>query len=75
MVSLVFVVAFLSLSTSAAQTPATPIDAAAIKIGPPVTVSELDLGKLKGVLQRVAWSADGSELYIQTVDSDPPSEK
>jgi hypothetical protein len=65
----------LSLSTSAVQTPATAIDAATVKIGPPVAVSEFDLGKLKGALQRVAWSADGSELYIQTVDGDPPSEK
>ncbi len=65
----------LSLSTSAAQTPATAIDAATVKVGPPVTVSELDLGKLKGELTRVAWSTDGSELYIQTIDGDPPSEK
>ena len=75
MVLLVVASALLSLSTSAAQTPSAPIDAATVKVGPPVAVTELDLGKLKGVLQRVAWSADAFELYIQTVDGDPPSEK
>jgi hypothetical protein len=75
MVLLAIASALLSWSTSAAQTPATAIDAARVKVGPPVAVSELDLAKLKGALQRVAWSADGSELYIQTVDGVPPSEK
>jgi hypothetical protein len=75
MVSLLVAWALLSSSPSAAQTPAAPIDAATVKVGPPVTVGELDLRKLKGELQRLAWSADGSELYVQTVDGAPPSEK
>ena len=75
MVLLVITSALLSWSTSAAQTPATPIDASAIKIGPPVTVGELDLGKLKGGCSASHGRPTASELYIQTVDGDPPSEK
>lgn len=67
----------LSSSSSAVQitAPQPAIDAAAAKVGAPATIAELDLGKLKGVLRRVAWSPDGSQLYIQTADGNPPSEK
>jgi len=54
---------------------AAPIDVSAIKVGAPTIVAELDLGKLKGDLRRVAWSAEGTELYILTVEGNPPSEK
>jgi len=33
-------------------------------------VAEIDLGKMKGDLARLAWSADGSEFYVQTVERD-----
>lgn len=52
-----------------------PIDVSAVKVGAPSTIAELDLGKLKGDLRRVAWSADGMQLYILTVDGNPPSGK
>jgi hypothetical protein len=29
---------------------------------------ELDMGKMKGDLTRLAWSADGTEFYVQTVE-------
>ena len=41
----------------------------------PVTVTELDLGKLKGELRELCWSRDGSELYVKTADGNPGSEK
>jgi hypothetical protein len=63
------------LSISSAQTPATAVDASAVKVGAPAAVTELDLGKLKGELRQVAWSRDGSELYVQTADGDPESPK
>ena len=51
------------LSISPAQTPAsTPIDASALNVGAPTTVTELDLGNLKGELRQVGWSPDGSEI-------------
>ena len=32
----------------------------------PSTIATLDMGKLKGEPSRLAWSPDGSELYVQT---------
>lgn len=34
----------------------------------PATIVEIDLGKLKGQPSRLAWSADGSQLYLQTLE-------
>jgi hypothetical protein len=51
------------------------IDASAVKVGPPATITELDLGKLKGELRQLGWSIDGTELYVQTADGNPNSEK
>jgi hypothetical protein len=65
-----------ALSISPAQTQAsTPIDVSTVKVGPATTVTELDLGELKGDLRQVGWSPDETELYIQTADGDPPSQK
>jgi hypothetical protein len=64
------------LSSSPAQTPpSTLVDVTTLKIGAPAAVAELDLGKLKGELREVGWSSDGSELYVQTADGNPQSEK
>jgi hypothetical protein len=64
------------LSTSPAQTPpSTLVDVATLKIGAPAAVADLDLGKLKGELRQVAWSPDGTELYIQTAEGEPSAEK
>jgi hypothetical protein len=65
-----------ALSISPGQTPASaPVDAAALKVGAPTTIAELDLGKLKGELRQVGWSPDGIELYVQTADGNPAAEK
>ena len=63
------------LSTSPAQTHGTAVDASGVRVGAPATVAELDLGKLKGELRQIGWSRDGSELYVQTVEGDPASQK
>lgn len=63
------------LAISPAQTPGTAVDASALKVGALATVTELDLGKLKGELRQIGWSRDGAELYIQTADGSPQSEK
>ena len=63
------------LSISSGQTPATAVDVSAVKVGAPTTVAELDLGKLKGELRQLGWSPDGGELYLQTADGNPASEK
>ena len=58
-----------------AQTPAADMDVSTLRVGSPSTVTELDLGKLKGDLRQVGWSSDGTELYVQTAEGAPPSEK
>ncbi len=46
-----------------------PAPVSAIRVSPS-TVVDLDLGKLKGPLvRRLAWSPDGSELYLLTYDA------
>jgi len=51
------------------------LDVSALTIGPPAIVAELDLGKLKGEPRRLAWAPDGSMLYLQTAEGNPPSER
>jgi hypothetical protein len=64
------------LSIFPGQTPPSIlVDVSTLKVAAPATVAELDLGKLKGELREVGWSSDGSELYIQTADGTPPSQK
>ena len=63
------------LSIWPGQTPGTAVDASAVTIGAPSTVTELDLSKLKGELRQLGWSRDGSELYVQTADGPEASEK
>lgn len=61
----------LLLTLSLAQSTAAAKPAAdALKISAPRTVTELDLGKLKGEPWKLAWSPDASELYVQTVERD-----
>jgi hypothetical protein len=43
-------------------------DATQIVVSDPQVVADIDGGKLKGDLVRLAWSPDASELYIQTVE-------
>ena len=48
------------------QTFAATFDPSALKVSAPVTIAELDLGKLKGDFRQLAWSPDGTQLYVQT---------
>src|SRR5262245_36065432 len=63
-------VALSALSISLLQTSAlgTPADVSTLRVGAPTLVAELDLGKLKGDLRQIGWSADASELYVQTAE-------
>jgi hypothetical protein len=64
------------LSTSPGQTALSAlVDASTLKVGAPTTITELDLGKLKGELRQIGWSPDSSQLYVQTADGSPQSEK
>jgi len=50
---------------------ATPqIEAPHVVVGQPAQVAEIDAGKLKGTLVRMAWSPDATQIYLQTADPD-----
>lgn len=76
---LLMVASVLSMpsASSAAQTAASTaaIDVSTLRVGAPTIVAELDLGKLKGELRQIAWSPDGSELYVQTAEGTSSSAK
>lgn len=55
----------LAVPTLSAQA---PLRVSALKIAEPVRVAELDMDKLKGQPYRMAWSPDGSQLYVQTLE-------
>jgi len=48
--------------------PAPQVDASKLTVSTPTQAVELDVGKLKGELWRLAWSPDGRQIYIQTVE-------
>jgi hypothetical protein len=45
-----------------------PLRVQNVKFSEPATVATLDMGQLKGEPSRLAWSADGRELYVQTLE-------
>jgi hypothetical protein len=44
------------------------VRAGQLSFSTPVTVARLDMGKLKGEPARLAWSPDGSQFYLQTLE-------
>lgn len=56
--------ALLVLTGQAAQA----IDPAALRVETPVSIAQIDTGRLKGEPSRLAWSADGAQLYLQTAE-------
>ena len=56
------------LPALAAAQPALRVDA--VKLSPPATVGEIDTDKVKGQPARLAWSADGSQLYLQMLEGE-----
>jgi len=59
----------LALALASTLLQAAP-DARQVTLGAPQSIVELDTGRLKGDVARLAWSPDGSEFYIQTVERD-----
>ena len=59
--------ALLALAAVVSQAPA---DARQINLGAPQPVVSIDLGKVKGAPARLAWSPDGTDLYLQMVERD-----
>jgi hypothetical protein len=50
--------------------PGLQLDASSVTLSPPTVIVELDTGKLKGDLARLAWSPDAQQIYVQTVERD-----
>jgi hypothetical protein len=73
--SLLVTLSVLSISLLQTSTLGTSTDVSRLVVSPPTVVGEIDLGKLKGELRQIGWSSDGSELYIETAEGKPPSEK
>ena len=48
----------------------TSVDASKLTFSSPTTIVEIDTGKLKGDLMRLAWSPDGGQLYLLAVERD-----
>jgi len=46
------------------------VGARVLTVAAPVPIAELDLGKMKGGLTRLAWSSDGADFYVQTIERD-----
>jgi hypothetical protein len=45
-----------------------PVPVGSVTISKPKVVAELDMNKLKGEPSRLAWSPDGAQLYVQTLE-------
>lgn len=65
----VFILVFAALMSAGASLFAAS-DARQVDLAAPLVIAELDLGKMKGDFTRLAWSPDGSEFYVQTVERD-----
>jgi hypothetical protein len=59
-------IAMLMIALTAAQAPA---DATRVTVSAPAAVVDIDAGKLKGDIVRLAWSPDAGELYVQTSET------
>ena len=59
----------LGLLVTADQPAAGTMDVSTIKVGAPASVTALDLGKLKGDVEELAWAPDGTQFYLQMVES------
>ena len=63
------------LATAQAPASVRNLDVRLLWTSPPVTVTEIDTGALKGEPRQLAWAPDGEVLYLQAVDGKPPDEK
>jgi hypothetical protein len=60
---------WLIIAAAALQNPPAA-DAANVTLSIAEPIADLDMGKLKGEPARLAWSADKTEFYLQTVERD-----
>ncbi len=65
----------MSLALPALVLAQSPLEVGSIPFAPVKTVAKLDMGQLKGQPSRLAWSPDGTHLYLQTVEGWFPQPK
>lgn len=65
-----FLAMMIVLGIGDAQAPAQPVDATKVVVSAPVAIVEIDAGKMKGDMIRLAWSADNTQFYLQTAEQD-----
>lgn len=54
----------------AQQVDATKVDATKVVVSAPAAIVEIDAGKMKGDIIRMAWSTDNTQIYLQTAEQD-----
>jgi hypothetical protein len=59
-----------ALTLIASLTGSSTVDASKLTLSPPATIVEIDVKKLQGDLFRLAWSPDGQQVYLQTIERD-----
>jgi hypothetical protein len=64
------IVALLVVALGSPLIAAPQADASKLVLSAPVAIAEIDVGKLKGDLVRLAWSPDETEVYLQTAERD-----
>jgi len=67
----------LLLFVAMAQMTASPdfIDVSSLRFGSPTVVVDIDNRTVQGELRRLAWSLDGTRLYLQTIQGKAPAAK
>ncbi|MEI6669625.1 MAG: hypothetical protein WCP29_15865 [Acidobacteriota bacterium] len=60
----------MALVIGEAQAPAQTVDATKVVVSAPATIVEIDAGKMKGDIIRLAWSTDKTQIYLQTAEQD-----
>jgi hypothetical protein len=65
-----FTIAALFLTAPALLLAQDPMKVGSLAIGAPATIAEIDTGDIKGQPSRLAWSPDGSEIYVQMMEGE-----
>jgi len=60
--------ALLIVALPAAALAQSPLPVGSVTLSQPTTIAQVDMNELKGEPSRMAWSADGAEIYLQTIE-------
>lgn len=60
--------ALMILALPAVVVTQSPLPVGSVTVASPTRVAQLDMNKLKGEPSRLAWSPDGEEMYLQTIE-------